>query len=214
MYIMDFLSKISSFFLQKKEKNIIIDPISCLIKLSILGLYPRGTKISVCNNGIHFTNPHILQGSIRFMNGDAREDLHNIFKPIKKAIEWFYGNLEINSNINILFKLTENGLINLKSCYEPNSTIQHSIDYYIQYIKYQELSEKKEETIEKDNLIYTYLKTLWSKREINIIIQLFEEYKDKENDLEKFNIIQTINNMSNVKERLLNDFLREQCSTL
>ena len=51
---MDFFNKITSFFLQKKEKNIIIDPISCLIKLSMLGLYPIGTKISVNNNGIHF----------------------------------------------------------------------------------------------------------------------------------------------------------------
>lgn len=210
---MDFISKITSYFLQKKEKNIIIDPISCLIKLSMLGLYPIGTKISVCNNGIHFTNPNILQGSIRFINGDAREDLHNVFKPIKKAIEWFYDNKNINDDINLLFDMTELGLVNLKNCYEPNSTIQHSIDYYIKYIKFTEFSDDKKDQ-EEDNIIYKYLRSLWSKREIDIIIKLFQEYKDKENDLEKFNIIEMINKMSDMKERLLNDFLRDQCSTL
>lgn len=210
---MDLLNKITSYFLHKKEKNIIIDPISCLIKLSMLGLYPIGTKISVCNNGIHFTNPNILQGSIRFINGDAREDLHNVFKPIKKAIEWFYDNKSINDDINLLFEMTELGLVNLKNCYEPNSTIQHSIDYYIKYIKFTEFSDENKEQ-EEDNIIYKYLRSLWSKREIDIIIKLFQEYKDKENDLEKFNIIEIINKMSDMKERLLNDFLKDQCSTL
>lgn len=210
---MDLLNKITSYFLHKKEKNIIIDPISCLIKLSMLGLYPIGTKISVCNNGIHFTNPNILQGSIRFINGDAREDLHNVFKPIKKAIEWFYDNKSINDDINLLFDMTELGLVNLKNCYEPNSTIQHSIDYYIKYIKFTEFSDENKEQ-EEDNIIYKYLRNLWSKREIDIIIKLFQEYKEKENDLEKFNIIEIINKMSDMKERLLNDFLRDQCSTL
>lgn len=210
-YIMDFLNKITSFFLIKKEKNMIIDPITCLIKLSMLGLYPVGTKISVCNNGIHFTNPNILQGSIRFINGDAREDLHNIFKPIKKAIEWF-SNSDLELNIDLLFQMTEKGLINLKNCYEPNSTIQHSIDYYIQYIKNKKIVF--EEKTEEDNLILKYLKQLWSEKEIDIIIKLFEEYKTKENDLEKFNIIEIINKMSDMKETLLNNFLKEQCSTL
>ena len=210
---MDLLNKITSYFLHKKEKNIIIDPISCLIKLSMLGLYPVGTKISVCNNGIHFTNPNILQGSIRFINGDAREDLHNVFKPIKKAIEWFYDNKSINDDINLLFEMTELGLVNLKNCYEPNSTIQHSIDYYIKYIKFTEFSDENKEQ-EEDNIIYKYLRNLWSKREIDIIIKLFQEYKDKENELEKFNIIEIINKMSDMKERLLNDFLKDQCSTL
>ena len=43
---------------------------------------------------------------------------------------------------------------------------------------------------------------------------LFEEYKIKTNDYEKYNIIITINNMTNIKEKLLNDFLVEHSSTL
>ena len=43
--------------------------------------------------------------------------------------------------------------------------------------------------LEEKNIIYEFLKTLWSLREINIIIQLFQEYKEKESQDEKENII-------------------------
>ena len=55
---------------------------------------------------------------------------------------------------------------------------------------------------------------MWSKREINIIIQLFQEYHEKETRDEKENIINNINNMTTTKEKLLSDFIREQCSSL
>ena len=216
-----------------------------------MSLYPKGTKVSVANNGIHFSNPNILQGSVRFIQGAGREDLHNLFKPIQKSIEWFYlesfmfdsdssnnlndvrsennneSNSENNSNskkefldLNLLFDMSEEGLINLKECYEINSTIQHSLDYYIAYIKNRKclkedyIKNKINKKIKNKNIIHNYLKELWNKREIQIIMLLFEEYKIKTNDYEKYNIIITINNMTNIKEKLLNDFLVEHSSTL
>ena len=219
------------FFSYKKDKNIIIDPISCLVKLSILSLYPKGTKISISNNGLSFNNSTVFQGSIRFIQGDCREDLHNIFKPIQKAIEWYWNTQEYGKTLEELFCMSERGLVNLKNCYEANSTIQHSLDYYISYInnknnttknnttnqttEYDEFksndenNEKQEKTI-----IYNYLRKMWSKREINIVIQLFQEYNDKETQDERENIINNINNMTTTKEKLLADFIREQCSSL
>jgi hypothetical protein len=259
------------FNIWKKEKNIIIDPISCLIKLSVLSLYPEGTKICLYNNSIGFCNPNILQGSIRFVNGDGREDLHNLFKPIKKSIEWF-ANKSKYKHIPILHKMSIVGLTKLKKCYQDNSTIQHSLDYYISYIR--ENTEKNSndqhrEDIEQttqttqtgdniqqpykvtdaynafsnldnnidnnldnkppislenlsetshdsgtDNIIHNYLKGLWSKREISIVIELLEEYQIKENQEEKDNIIQSVINLTTTKEKLLNMFLKEQSSVL
>jgi hypothetical protein len=224
---MDIITNIKEwFFSYKKDKNIIIDPISCLVKLSILSLYPKGTKISISNNGLSFNNSTIFQGSIRFIQGDCREDLHNIFKPIQKSIEWYWNTEEYGKTIEELFHMSELGLINLKNCYEANSTIQHSLDYYISYIKNKNYNkdnlhnkneyksnelnnEKQEKTI-----IYNYLKKMWSKREINIVIQLFQEYYEKDSQDEKENIINNINNMTTTKEKLLADFIREQCSSL
>ena len=290
----------------KKEKNIIIDPLSCLIKLSILSLYPEGTKICISNNSISYCNPNVLQGSIRFINGDAREDLHNLFKPIQKSIEWFSNEPKYNDKINVLYKMCQRGLTKLKKCYEPNSTIQHSIDYYISYINEnlnenineninENLNENLNETLNEtlnenlneninenlnenkyhattdntnntdnidntdnttrdnvegafiknnnkkekknnnndnnddnhninpnkknkknktNNIIYEFIKNLWSEREINIVIQLFEEYKVKTNEEEKENILLTISNLTSIKEKLLNKFLKEQSSIL
>ena len=199
-----------------KGENIIIDPLSCLIKLSILSLYPEGTKICISNNSIGYCNPNLLQGSIRFINGDAREDLHNLFKPIQKSITWFSKEPKYSQKINILYQMCVEGLIKLKKCYDNNSTIQHSIDYYVSYINE---NIKKEDTNEKEinennNAIYIFIKNLWSQREINIIIDLFEEYKVKTNDIEKENILGIINNFTCIKEKMLNKFLKEQSSIL
>ena len=257
------------FNIWKKEKNIIIDPISCLIKLSVLSLYPEGTKICLYNNSIGFCNPNILQGSIRFVNGDGREDLHNLFKPIKKSIEWF-ANKSKYKHIPILHKMSIVGLTKLKKCYQDNSTIQHSLDYYISYIRentgknsdghhsediqqtsqisqigdntqqpykvtdaynafsinnldnnldnkptisLENLSETSHDS-GTDNIIHNYLRGLWSKREISIVIELLEEYQIKENQEEKDNIIQSVINLTTTKEKLLNMFLKEQSSVL
>lgn len=235
---MDIITNIKEwFFSYKKDKNIIIDPISCLVKLSILSLYPKGTKISISNNGLSFNNSTIFQGSIRFIQGDCREDLHNIFKPIQKSIEWYWNSEEYGKTLEELFNMSEKGLINLKNCYEANSTIQHSLDYYISYINNKENNKKninKNDFINNDNnkeydefqtnedtntkqektIIYNYLKKMWSKREINIVIQLFQEYIEKETQDEKENIINNLNNMTTTKEKLLADFIKEQCSSL
>lgn len=240
---MFFLTKITEWFysFSKKEKNIIIDPISCLIKLSILSLYPPGTKVSVSNNGITFCDSSIFQGSIRFLQGDCREDLHNIFKPIQKSIEWFWNNDKYGKELEELFLMSEKGLDNLKSCYDKNTTIQHSLDHYILYLKnkdnikydneckQKELKEELKELnklnklnqienndiiINEKNIIYDYLQNLWSLREIRIIIDLFIEYKEKQSKEEKENIILNINNMTNTKEKLLAEFIKEQSSTL
>lgn len=214
---MEYINKlIRELFITKKEKNIIIDPISCLIKLSILSIYPKGTKVSVTNNGITFSDLSMFQGTIRFLQGDCRDDLHNIFKPIQKAIDWYWCNGTYEKELEILFNMSEIGLFNLKYCYEDNSTIQHSIDYYIDYLKNKDNINKESSNNNDDsnNIIYDFLRNLWSKREINIIIQLFEEYKEKTIQDEKENIILNINNMTNTKEKLLSDFIKQQSSTL
>ena len=239
--IINFKERFLSF---KKEKNIIIDPISCLIKLSILSLYPKGTKMSVSNNGLNFNNSNIFQGSIRFIQGDCREDLHNLFKPLQKSIEWYWNTPKYQQTLDDLFLMSEIGLLHLKHCYSSNSIIQHSIDHYILYIrnrndnkqiiehnyKTQPPKQRADATNTNNtndvndvditrefdkNIIYNFLKQLWSHREINIIIELFNEYKEPNKiQEEKENIITIINNLTSVKEKILACFIKDNCSSL
>ena len=120
---------IKSLFLKKKEKNTIIDPFSCLVKLSLLKFQEPGTKISIYQNRINFNNPNYAQGLIRFIYGDGREDLHNIYQPIQKCVEWYWNNNDLD--MIYMFKNAVNGLKLLKTGYSAFATIQHTLDYYI-----------------------------------------------------------------------------------
>lgn len=114
---------------QTKNKNIILDPMSCLVKLALLSFYDNGTKISIYQNRIMFNEPGLLQGTYRFFNGDGKEDLHNLFNPLQKSIDWYWE--KDNNEINFLFENSINGLKSLKKSYRDNFMIQHLIDYYI-----------------------------------------------------------------------------------
>ncbi len=75
LYFFNFITS----FRNKQDKNIIIDPMSCLIKLSIIKFFPIGTKISIGDNMITILDPGLMQGTYRFVKGDGREDLHNLY---------------------------------------------------------------------------------------------------------------------------------------
>ena len=84
------LQTIKSIFQKKTEHNVIIDPFSCLVKLSLLRFLDTGTKISINNNRLFFNSPTYIQGIVRFLYGDNREHLHNLYLPIQKCVEWFW----------------------------------------------------------------------------------------------------------------------------
>jgi hypothetical protein len=95
----------------------------------MLKFLDKGTKISVYQNRICFNAPTYVQGVVRFFYGDGREDLHNIFQPIQKCVEWYWN--DKNDDIMYMFNNAVNGLKILKSSYSSYATIQHTIDYYI-----------------------------------------------------------------------------------
>ena len=182
----------SGLFNTNKEDNIIIDPMSCLIKLSILSFYSDGTKINVSNNKISFDEPYIFQGLLRYFKGDGREDLHNLNNPINKCREWYWN--KDDENIVFLFKTAIDGLKKLQLTYPNNSTIYIVFDHYINCLKtgakkpqqsnknnisdsmsLSFRSNDSEEDKEKaENEIHKFLKSLWSPNEINLVISRVE----------------------------------------
>jgi hypothetical protein len=123
------LHSLKCVFQKKKERNVIIDPFSCLVKLSLIKYLDEGTKVSIYQNRLNFNSPTYAQGIIRFMYGDNREDLHNILLPIQKCVEWYWN--EKNEDIVYMFNNAVLGLKFLKNSYSAYATIQHTIDYYI-----------------------------------------------------------------------------------
>jgi hypothetical protein len=123
------LQGLKSLFKKKTEHNVIIDPFSCLIKLSLLRFLDSGTKISIQNNCLYFNAPTYIQGIIRFMYGDNREHLHNLYLPIQKSVEWYWN--DKNMDMIYIFNNAVIGLKMLKNAYSEYATIQHTLDYYI-----------------------------------------------------------------------------------
>lgn len=200
-----------------KEKHIIIDPISCLIKLSILGFYPPGTKISIADNMVTIVEPSYFQGAFRFLNGDGREDLHNLYVPIIKSIEWYWD--ENNNEINHLFNYSIKGLENLKSSYPVLSIISHTLDLYIHHLTTKQTKNFQNKEVKfnnnENNKIHDFLKQLWTVREIHIIVEMLLEYdKYKGQNKNEKQILDSILQLTNAKELKLKDFLKEHFASL
>ena len=83
------ISTFSNMFLLKHEKNMVLDPLTSIVRLAILSFKSKGTKISINNNKITFCEPNMWQGTLRLAFGDNREDLHNLYNPIVKATKWY-----------------------------------------------------------------------------------------------------------------------------
>ena len=80
-----------NYYSSDNQKNLILEPLSCILKLILFQFQNEGSKISVYNNSIHFSEPGIIQGFLRSYNGDCREDLHmkiiKFYSKYKKRLE-------------------------------------------------------------------------------------------------------------------------------
>ena len=214
-----------SFFEQKKDS--ILDPLTCLVRLSILDFKPLGTKISLNNNKIKYNEPNVLQGAIRWTNGDAREDLHNLFNPLKKAVLWYDTE---NQEIKNIFNYAIKGLEKLQSSYNNNSVISHSIQLYIDYLrknlngrnndKSNNTGKKNNSNDEEENTISKQLRELWNKREITILNNILLELEDNRNKNtvglmdEQDALIRTLETILTRKEEKVSNILFENTTSL
>lgn len=179
------LKTFSYIFFNKDTKRSVLDPLTCIIRCAILANKPYGTKISIIDNRITFHDPNVLQGTIRWTQGDKREDLHNIYNPIVKSCAWYNSN---NPDILNIYRLAKVGLEKLKKSYESSSIISHSLELYIklleEFINKKNNTNKnediydlniKEKEEEEDNKIYKELKNMWDQKQVSIINNIFTQ---------------------------------------
>ena len=102
----------SSNFFSKKE-NSRLDPLTTLIKLAILPYKPEGTKLSIDNNYIYFSENTIFQFVIRKYFGDSYNDLRDLRRSLHKAVAWYFD----DPKMKYLFDNAIFGLEKLKQTY-------------------------------------------------------------------------------------------------
>jgi len=184
------MSQLAKNIMPKHEKTQIIDPLSTIIRLVINGFKPIGTKICVYENRIALQEPSYIQGSLRTVNGDSKEDLHFLLEPIKNACERLVQVSEPNKKekLKYLFKKAKIGLLNLKNTYETYPLISRCVELYINYLDTY-LEEKNIDELEKNenitnsivmekeiyNKIYDNFDRLWTENRLNIVFSLLQE---------------------------------------
>jgi hypothetical protein len=172
------------------SKQLLLEPLSCVLKLSLLQWKPVGTKISVCNNALHFNEPSIVQGITRRLTGDSRQDLHNICHPIVKCLEWYPA-----SDYAFLYSECVKGLHILKTSYDSNSIINHTLDHYIGLVEGTHVSDDLEDTP-----VTSGLRDMWLPKEILILQTMLEHILSLDTTVDRDMYVVVLEHILTMKE--------------
>ena len=192
------------------QKNLILEPFCTLIKIILLSYKTNGTKISIYNNSIQFHEPSMIQGFLRIWTGDCREDLHNLYNPIIKAIEYCDRNNEIH--ISLLKKCCQ-GLKILTNVYDNNTIINHTLLHYINIIeKFIDLNII-DNSFKKDTPLIKGLKTFWNEKEIELIYNMIKHIDEKNTNEEKNIYLKNIEDIITFKEKNVYNYINQKSTT-
>lgn len=213
----NYYNMLANLFTQTDNKNIILEPISCIIKLVLLDYKTEGTKISISNNSIDYYEPSQFQGILRNINGDGREDLHNIYNPILKAVEWYPPSE--NKIYKYFYEKCIVGLNKLITCYEKESTISRTLELYCKILQ-DSLSETKpdienglDESVKTSSPLLDQIKDFWKREEIEMIFSLLQIIENSKDENEKNTYIENIVNTVSMKESKLSEFIKSTTTT-
>ena len=106
-------SYLYSFVKQPQKDNSRLDPLTTLIKLSLLPFKAEGTKLSIDSNYIYYSENTVFQFAVRKYFGDSYNDLRDLNKTLHKAVAWYYD----DSKLKYLFENAIIGLEKLKKTY-------------------------------------------------------------------------------------------------
>ena len=193
---------ISNYFVNNNifDTNKIIDPLTTIMRLSLLSFKEVGTKLCIGDNKITFQDPSYIQSAIRIYNRDNKENLHYLEIPINIACKKYLDNKSNDhiENIEILFEYAMQGLEILKTTYTNFPMICKSIDGYILQIKYYMMKQDDQTSnrslsIENDLgvpltsdkcKIYLQINDIWSLEQVKLVIDMLK-LMSKADNIEK-----------------------------
>jgi hypothetical protein len=162
-------------------KLYLLDPLSVIIKLAILGNKPIGTKLLIQNNVVYFQEPGFFQSITRFYYSTNKTDLQYMYNPIYIACVTFLSKESIakTPRLKNLFLNALAGLKNLIETYKSCSILTLCLNYYYAIIKNYIENTQNDYLFYKDGLTSLYTKELtdslnnqWSQEKIKVILDL------------------------------------------
>ena len=162
-------------------KLFILDPLSMIIKLAIIGNKPIGTKVLIQSNVIYLQEPGAFQAFCRYMFNSNKTDLQYMYNPIHIACLNFLTkeNIQKNPRIKSLFICAQLGIEKLKETYKTCSMICLCLNYYHTIINNFVEQIYNDTIFRKDSMSSLYTKevieqlnTQWSEEKIKVILDL------------------------------------------
>jgi hypothetical protein len=114
------------------HEDYILDPLSVIVKLAIIGNKPIGTKIFISNNVIYLQEPGPFQGLCRYIFNTNKSSIHFLYNPIQIACEQYMTKdaLAKTPKLINLFKCAQNGILKLIETYKTSSIIKLCLNYF------------------------------------------------------------------------------------
>ena len=163
-------------------KSFILDPLSVIVKLAIIGNKPVGTKILIQNNIISFQEPGYFQGISRIFYKSNKTDIQYLFNPIYLACVTFLSETyikDVDDRIKSLFNCAQKGIKRLMETYKNCSIINLVLTYYYTIITYFIENQPVTNIFIKDGMSILYtdeltktLNSQWTKEKVKIILDL------------------------------------------
>ena len=162
-------------------KIFLLDPLSVIIKLAIIGNKPVGTKILISKNIIYFQEPGPFQALCRMFFKTNKTDLQYMYNPIEFACKQFLSKefVKTTPRIKNLFTCAQNGIKRLIETYKTNSIICLTLNYFNVIITNHVEQTYNETIFNKDGMTSLYTKELleqlnnyWSQEKIKVVLDL------------------------------------------
>lgn len=162
-------------------KSCVLDPLTVIIKLAILGNKPIGTKLFIQQNVLYFQEPGPFQSLCRYVYNTNKTDLQYLYNPIEVACQYFLSReyIQKTPRIKTLFACAHRGMEKLMETYKNSPIIRLCIQYYFVIISNHLTQTYNESIFRKDGMSVLYTKetidglhALWTPEKIKIILDL------------------------------------------
>ena len=162
-------------------KTFVLDPLSVIIKLAVIGNKPVGTKILITKNIIYFQEPGPFQALCRVFFKTNKTDLQYMYNPIELACKQFLSKEFVKNTPRIkdLFTCAQNGIKRLIETYKTNSIISLTLNYFNVIITNHVEQTYNENIFNKDGMTSLYTKelleelfTYWTQEKIKVVLDI------------------------------------------
>jgi len=162
-------------------KSFVLDPLSVIIKLAILGNKPIGTKILIQNNVVYLQEPGPFQAFCRIFYKSNKTDLQYMYNPIQNACQIFLTKeyIQKTPRIKNLFICAQIGIKKLIETYKMCPIIGLSLNYYYTIITNHVDQIYNETIFHKDFMTSLYTPEIvsevsnqWTEEKIKVVLDL------------------------------------------